>query len=288
MNISRQAIEGALQRVDRGWTLADSRPLSRRASALWLGSGAGAASRVVLLTHGERDRAFNPDIARDEYRLLQMLQSAGLPVARPLALIDDHEPPCLITSYVCGKPRLAADDAPALCGELAEILSAIHAFDIGQHDVSFLPRLEDVLAKDLDGGGDLRIRRVLGAVHGGVCWNEPVLLHGDFWLGNLLWQGDSLSGIVDWEDAMLGDPLADLGKSRLEMLWALGEAAMEWFTAQYLRLNKGLEASALPFWDLWGALRLSHFASFAEDEDAGARMRSQYDGFVEAALRLVG
>ena len=56
--------------------------------------------------------------------------------------------------------------------------------------------------------------------------NASALLHGDFWLGNLLWQGDAPGGIIDWEDAMLGDPLGDLGKSRLEMLWALGEAAM--------------------------------------------------------------
>ena len=76
--------------------------------------------------------------------------------------------------------------------------------------------------------------------------NASALLHGDFWLGNLLWQGEALSGIIDWEDAMLGDPLGDLGKSRLEMLWALGERAMSDYTAQNLALNSELNLRALP------------------------------------------
>ena len=86
---------------------------------------------------------------------------------------------------------------------------------------------------------------------------------------------------------MLGDPLADLGKSRLEMLWALGAEAMERYTADYLALNDGLEASSLPVWDLWGAARLAHFASFAEDAEAAGRMKAQYDEFVEAALEAL-
>jgi aminoglycoside phosphotransferase (APT) family kinase protein len=38
---------------------------------------------------------------------------------------------------------------------------------------------------------------------------ETTLTHGDFRLGNLLWQG-SAPVILDWEHAALGDPLADL------------------------------------------------------------------------------
>ena len=59
---------------------------------------------------------------------------------------------------------------------------------------------------------------------------------------------------------------------------------MEVYTARYLALNPRLDASALPFWDLFGAARLAHFASFAASDDAAHRMQSQYDGFVGAAL----
>ena len=115
-----------------------------------------------------------------------------------------------------------------------------------------------------------------------------MLLHGDFWLGNLLWQGERLTGLIDWEDAMVGDPLADLGKSRLEMLWTLGEEAMAIYTAQYLSRNRGLDARALPFWDLWGAARLTHFASFATESQDIALMQKQFDRFVADAVRALG
>ena len=239
MQIAAQAVSRALTGLNPRWTLQGSQPLSRRASLLLIRAEEGP-KRLVLLSHGDADRAFNPHVAGDEFRLMESLHGTGLPVARPLALAGDNQPPFLITSFLNGAPRFAAEDLSTFCERLAKTLSAIHAVDL---ELSFLPRLDEVLAADIDerGRGDKRIRAAIHAAQGGIQRNPPVLLHGDFWLGNLLWQGDELTGIVDWEDAMLGDPLADLGKSRLEMLWALGREAMELYTACYLSLNGALE-----------------------------------------------
>jgi aminoglycoside phosphotransferase (APT) family kinase protein len=35
------------------------------------------------------------------------------------------------------------------------------------------------------------------------------LLHGDYWPDNTLWRDGRLVCVIDWEDAALGDPLAD-------------------------------------------------------------------------------
>jgi aminoglycoside phosphotransferase (APT) family kinase protein len=41
----------------------------------------------------------------------------------------------------------------------------------------------------------------------------PGIIHGDYHIGNVLYHGDgSLSAIVDWEMATIGDPLMDLGR----------------------------------------------------------------------------
>jgi aminoglycoside phosphotransferase (APT) family kinase protein len=40
-----------------------------------------------------------------------------------------------------------------------------------------------------------------------------VLLHGDFWPGNALWRDGALVAILDWEDAAIGDPLADVANA---------------------------------------------------------------------------
>ena len=252
MEISRNQLIRALTRIKPSLALVSVRPLSGRAFRLVVRGPEQASKRLILLSHSAADRKRNPHIARDEFRLLQTLQPAGLALAQPLHLALDHAPPFFITTYIAGSPRFAAGVGPAFCQRLAAALSGIHAVDLAQHDLSFLPQQADRLAEYLDAAepANQRIRNAMRRAAHTVKPNAAALLHGDYWLGNLLWQDDELCGIIDWEDAMLGDPLADLGKSRLEMLWALGAAAMNDYTEAYLDLSPGLDASALPFWDL--------------------------------------
>jgi aminoglycoside phosphotransferase (APT) family kinase protein len=38
-----------------------------------------------------------------------------------------------------------------------------------------------------------------------------VVVHGDYRFGNFLWQGTTIVAVLDWERAMLGPPMQDLG-----------------------------------------------------------------------------
>ncbi len=286
MEICRDHLARALAQIDPGYTLVSVRPLSRRAQLLVVSARDQATEPLALLSHSPADRLGNPDIARDEFRLLTTLRQGELAVAQPLYLALDHAPPYFIVSWLPGSPRHSADDRLAFCRRLAALLSEIHAFSLASCDLSYLSQQADRLTEYLGAtkpAGEPIHDAMRQSAHS-IKPNATVLLHGDFWLGNLLWQGDKLSGVIDWEDAMLGDPLADLGKSRLEMLWALGEAAMADYTKAYLALNPQLNASALPFWDLWGAARLAHYASFASDPGRVAAMRRRYKSFVRAAI----
>jgi aminoglycoside phosphotransferase (APT) family kinase protein len=40
---------------------------------------------------------------------------------------------------------------------------------------------------------------------------RPVLVHGDYHYGNLIFEGKCVVSVVDWEIAQIGDPLLDLG-----------------------------------------------------------------------------
>ena len=131
--------------------------------------------------------------------------------------------------------------------------------------------------------GEGRIRDTLEANWPMPRLNRPVLLHGDFWSGNTLWHVGKLVGVIDWEDAAVGDPLADLGNSRLEILWAFGVDAMCRFTQHYQSLT-GVDMTDLPYWDLCATLRpigaLSGWGLDVADEN---RMRGQLHFFVERA-----
>jgi aminoglycoside phosphotransferase (APT) family kinase protein len=114
--------------------------------------------------------------------------------------------------------------------------------------------------------------------------NRSVLLHGDYWPGNILWRDGRLVAIVDWEDAALGDPLADLANTRLEILWTFGLDAMHRFTDIHRSLIE-LDYAALPYWDLAAALRpAGKIAEWAGDAATEAGMRARHALFIAQAF----
>jgi aminoglycoside phosphotransferase (APT) family kinase protein len=194
-------------------------------------SGGGGRERLVLRRHGARDLAANPHVAEDEFRLLSVLGSAGIPVPALRYLDAAGElffAPCLVVEFVEGATPTTADEQ-AVAAELAAILAAIHQIDASTAAISFLPD------RRLDDSGRPR--------------NPPVLLHGDFWPGNTLWKDGRLVAVIDWEDAAIGDPLADVANARLELLWACGADAMHDFTDAYAKHASDVDLAALPDWD---------------------------------------
>src|SRR5262249_7766747 len=132
--------------------------------------------------------------------------------------------PYLIMEYIEGETVFSLDAVPDLIAQSAEQLARIHQIDCSQVDVSFLPQQAQRVARLLRARSKLtdpsrdeaHIRAALEAAWPLPQLNPTALLHGDFWPGNLLWRDGALVGVIDWEDAALGDPLADLANSRLE------------------------------------------------------------------------
>ncbi|GAA0898087.1 hypothetical protein GCM10009558_087040 [Virgisporangium aurantiacum] len=74
------------------------------------------------------------------------------------------------------------------------------------------------------------------------------LVHGDLWQGNALWDGDRLTGLIDWDCAGVGPPGVDLGSLRCDAAICFGvEAAGE-------VLQGYGDADDVPYWDAVAAL----------------------------------
>jgi aminoglycoside phosphotransferase (APT) family kinase protein len=148
-------------------------------------------------------------------------------------------------------------------------LAEIHRVDTA--DLSFLPEREltDVRARSGESDALRRIRDDLASASALPPRNRPVLLHGDFWPGNMLWRDEQLVAVLDWEDAALGDPLADVANARLELLWARGAEAKDEFTRRYRALVPKVDFTDLSHWDLWAELRLAGVAQAVGPESPG-------------------
>jgi aminoglycoside phosphotransferase (APT) family kinase protein len=213
--------------------------------------------RVVVRAHGEFDRARDPDLAEHEFELLRALENAGIDAPRALwfdASATLLPTPYLVVDYIDGSPVLETRDPLALAREMARSLAAIHRLDVPVLD--WLPDVADRVAWLLarTGPDEFEARAALERHWPPAVEHPGVLLHGDFWPGNLLWRGDRLVGVIDWEDAAQGTPLADVAIARLELLWLWGERAMDAFTAHYAA-STAVDLAALPLWDLHAVLR---------------------------------
>lgn len=278
-------------RLLRAWPLTGG--VSTRVTALEIAQAGGETLRTVVRQHGEADLSANPRVAADEYRLLRALAAAEIPVPAPYLADESGEifpTPYLVAAFVDGETDFVPPDAFAVAQEMAALLARIHS--VGTGAAAFLPpitaRIERLLRQPpVDRADPLEseIRAALGAAWPLPARNPAVLLHGDYWPGNILWQGERLAAVIDWEDAALGDPLADVAICRLDMLWAFGVEVMAAFSEAYCAAASPVDCADLPCWDLYAALRpIGQFVAWAPNAQAAERMIERHRFFAKQAF----
>lgn len=118
-----------------------------------------------------------------------------------------------------------------------------------------------------------------------------VLLHGDVWGGNMLWEGDRCVALIDWKGAGVGDPGIDLGNLRMQMALQYGQDAPAHVLEGWQR-QAGRAAIAVPYWDAVAALNtptvihgewLPGFAGDGSPLDAAA-VTERRDAFLRIAV----
>jgi aminoglycoside phosphotransferase (APT) family kinase protein len=272
--------------------------VSARVTALEIERPDGLNRRLVVRQHGATDLQRNPNIAGDEFNLLQILQSAGVPAPVPCYFDQSchiFPAPFVVVEYIEGHTEFSPVSRDDFLRAVAAYLAQFHSTDWSRFDLSFLPdqvtlyneKLRGHPTKLDDSLKEGRIRDMLEPAWPFPHRNPSGLLHGDYWPGNILWHKGRLAGIIDWEDAHVGDPLADLAISRLEILWAFDMDAMRTFTRHYESLLK-LDFSSLPYWDLCAALRPAfQIATWASTPAREEAMRMKHHLFVAQAVEAL-
>jgi aminoglycoside phosphotransferase (APT) family kinase protein len=173
-----------------------------------------------------------------EYGLLQRLESTPVAAPAPVlfcedeSILGDH---FFVTTHLDGEAVPLGSDLPErfrsaasrehLANRLVDSLARIHSLDPEPFaDVCErqTPLAQVAHATDrLDAAASVtgRDRPTLRFVGKWLRRNAPseartALVHGDFRPGNVLFAGTDrpeLAGVLDWETAMLGDPLTELG-----------------------------------------------------------------------------
>jgi aminoglycoside phosphotransferase (APT) family kinase protein len=176
-----------------------------------------------------------------EFRLLSALHPLGFPVPEPLALCDDPDVIGAIF-YVMELARgrayadgLLPDFDPAtrqrMYEQLIDALADLHAIDpeaaglgdFGRPGNYFERQVARWTRQYRDSQTDYipEMERLIAFLPETLPkQSRSAVVHGDYRIDNVLFDGDgTLSALLDWELATLGDPLADF--SYLAMQWTL-------------------------------------------------------------------
>ena len=176
-----------------------------------------------------------------EYRLLAALHPLGFPVPEPLALCTDEAVIGAIF-YVMesAKGRSYADGAlpdfdPAARGrmyeQLVDTLADLHAIDPDAAELGDFGKPGNYFERQVarwtrqyrDSQTDFlpEMERLVAFLPETLPpQSRSSIVHGDYRIDNVLFDGDgTLTAVLDWELATLGDPLADF--SYLAMQWMM-------------------------------------------------------------------
>jgi homoserine kinase type II len=215
---------------------------------------------------------------RFEAEVLRFLEDARFPVAR-LARAEDGRPfvpvagrQAMLFDHVAGEEAGPGAVTPERCRRIGEQLARLHDLAggfTGERPNPYGPaRVSQWLAAlGPDGAGDPEVAAALPLLEAELARASALpsaprgLVHGDLFTDNVLWIGDRVSAILDWEMACT-DPFAfDLGVAL--SAWCYGDGYDRPRAAALVagyRSRRKVEPEtleALPAWTRFAALRFA-------------------------------
>ncbi len=299
------AVERVRELVAPGGRVVRVRPIrggiSSSVHLVHLAVTGGAREAVVVRRYREYWQRTDPAACEREFKLLQVLSRLGFPAPRPLLLDREGGPfgaPTVVMSRLPGKPLLAPIDLSAYIAQTAQMLIRLHSLPVDE--LAFLPEQPEGVERNLttfEAPDTDRLQRAVWTA-ARAAWplvarasSLRVLVHGDYWPGNLLWRRGRLVGVVDWEMPRLGDPARDVASCRGDLSILFGLEAGSEFLRQY-ELAANLNIERLRFWDLlistWAIREIEDWAVvyplLGRPDLTPAVARDRIRAFAEAAL----
>lgn len=219
-------VRDRLSRRHPGSPIGELKTLPGGHSGLTYSVTAGDAKYVVkAVPPGQRPIGRN-DVLR-QARVLGALAGSAVPVPG-VAAVDETQPAWFAMDFAAGEavepvldePEVSAVTARARMLEIASVLRRLHDTDVrtpgldapepldAAAELARWSRTMHAVPAELRPGGEELLKRLADDVPGDL---QPVLLHGDFRLGNVLCVGERAVAVVDWEIWSVGDPRIDLG-----------------------------------------------------------------------------
>jgi aminoglycoside phosphotransferase (APT) family kinase protein len=187
-----------------------------------------------------------------EAAALTKLEGSDIPAPRLIGSTTDPAlgGPAVLMTRVPGTMQLMPRDRDRWLRQMAHMLARIHALDLdGQPFESWLDRSQ--LSPPPDASRADIWREAIALVAEERAPARTCFLHRDYQHFNMLWSRERLTGVVDWIEACVGPPEADVGHCRLNLTVLFSAALANGFRAIY-EAESGRRVDA--WWDVHALL----------------------------------
>jgi aminoglycoside phosphotransferase (APT) family kinase protein len=211
----------------------------------------GGAGRSVVLRVGPAG------YLRTEAAALRLAVQHGIRVPRLLGVDVERDPGVVLVDAVSGASTIPVERPQARLRALGGFAATLHQIPLGPGpDLPYRDRPiggVDFAELRRTQGADPLLREAEQRVAERPVPGEPVFVHGDLWQGNVLWAGDSLAAVVDWDCAGAGPAGVDLGSLRCDAAFCFGLKAADDVLHGWEECA-GRPAEDVAYWDVVAAL----------------------------------
>jgi aminoglycoside phosphotransferase (APT) family kinase protein len=255
--------------------------------------------RVVMRRFvNEHWLAIDPHLAPREAAVLQALEATPVP-APSFVGVDPYGElagaPTVLMGFVPGR-RIALEDHRRYASEMAHAMATIH--DLAPLRIEGLPDESEqipriALEEAPNRHGSRPSPELWSMVRDrlpGVTFGPNTFLHGDFHPGNVLFDGDALSAVIDWPLACSGQPASDVCMCRMDAGMMLGLDVADMILAAY-EAETGAALADIGWWDLYASSRADLALESWTESYAGlveidlATVTERFEAFVHRALQ---
>ncbi len=196
--------------------------------------------------------------ARREFDNLIVAGIASVPTPEPVLIDADGEwfhAPAIVMTALRGRPDMHPMHLNLWIAGAAEALASIHSLPSARAAHVQTPRWQRWQPSTEGMGSDAsRVDALLAQLYDLAGTLPTVLSHDDFNPGNLLYDGERLSGVVDWADITIEPRQAAVALYRHFLAIHPGGEAPESFLDAYQRAAK-TSLDDVPLWDVLYGLR---------------------------------
>jgi len=201
-----------------------------------------------------------PDLAVHEASALQAISNLDLPIPRLIAFDAEGSRcgfPTVLMTHLPGKITLQPIDFDGWLLEQAKVLQTLHSLPALDFHWQYYPYVKPKTAGIPKWSAiPMKWLRAIKSAQEPPPTGNTCFIHRDFHPTNILWRGNTLSGVVDWVNACLGPADFDAAWMRINLVQMYGLPAADRFLQDYLSLQPPSQPSS-HYWDLMALMEFT-------------------------------